>query len=225
MAVDTQAYRKISAEARTHGARLVAVSKTKPLADILALYHEGQRIFGENYVQELVGKQPLLPADIAWHFIGHLQRNKVKSLVPFVSMIQTVDSLSLLREIDKQARKVDRVIDCLLEVHIAREDSKSGLDEGALLSLVEQVRAAPADYAHVRLCGLMGMASFTDEEEVVRKEFQKLRELAAQVRQRFTELETSFRELSMGMSADYGWALEEGSTLVRVGSLLFGARS
>ena len=182
MAVDTQAYRKISAEARTHGARLVAVSKTKPVADILALYHEGQRMFGENYVQELVGKQPALPADIAWHFIGHLQRNKVKYLVPFVSMIQTVDSLSLLAEIDKQARKVDRVIDCLIEVHIAREDSKTGLDEQRCLRRGEQVLGVPADYTHVRLRGLMGMASFTDDEEVVRKEFKKLRGLSEEVR-------------------------------------------
>lgn len=225
MAVDIQAYRRIASEARDHGARLVAVSKTKPVSDILTLYHEGQRTFGENYVQELVAKQPALPDDIAWHFIGHLQRNKVKYLAPFISMIQTVDSLSLLGEIDKQARKADRVIDCLIEVHIAREDSKTGLDEQGLLRLVEQFLGAPADYTHVRLRGLMGMASFTDDEEVVRKEFKKLRGLSEEVRRRFPALDASFRELSMGMSADYGWALEEGSTLVRVGSLLFGARS
>lgn len=225
MAADIDAFQKISKQAEAHEARLVAVSKTKPASDILALYEAGQRVFGENYVQELLGKHPVLPADIAWHFIGHLQRNKVKYIAPFVSMIQTVDSLPLLQEINKHARNSDRTIDCLAEVHIAREDSKYGLGEAELLALVAQVEAAPAEYTHVRLRGLMGMATFTDDAEVVRGEFRKLKEIAERVRERFSELRTSFTELSMGMSADYAWALEEGSTLIRVGSLLFGPRN
>lgn len=224
MAVEIEAFQKISKQADAHGARLVAVSKTKPASDILTLYEAGQRMFGENYVQELLGKHPVLPGDIAWHFIGHLQRNKVKYIAPFVSMIQTVDSLPLLQEINKQARKAERTIDCLVEVHIAREDSKYGVSEADLLEMVEKVQAAPGEYTHVRLRGLMGMATFTDDIKVVQGEFRNLKTISERVRARFGELSASFTELSMGMSADYEWALEEGSTLIRVGSRLFGAR-
>ena len=219
MAVDTQAYRKISAEARTHGARLVAVSKTKPVADILALYHEGQRIFGENYVQELVGKQPLLPADIAWHFIGHLQSNKVKYIAAFVSLIHGVDSKKILTEITKQGEKLNRVIDCLLQVHIAKEETKFGLDENELHELLA---TNYTNFTNVRIRGLMGMASFTEDMEKVRNEFRFLKSLFDKYT--FTIHDSPFTILSMGMSADYKIAIEEGSNMVRIGSLLFGKR-
>lgn len=225
MAVNIEAFKRISGEAGARGSRLAAVSKTKPVEDILALYGEGQRIFAENYVQELIGKQPGLPDDIQWHFIGHLQRNKVKYLAPFISMIQTVDSLPLLEEINKQAARHNRVIDCLLEVHIAREATKSGLAQRDAQALAERITRDPAAFPHVRLCGLMGMASFTDDLALVRSEFRKLKELCSRIQPFFGGDAGVFRELSMGMSADYSLALEEGSTLIRVGSLLFGSRN
>ena len=193
--------------------RLVAVSKTKPVADILALHAMGQRDFGENYVQELVDKQRELPADIRWHFIGHLQTNKVKAVVPFVHLIHAVDSLRLLREIDKQAGIKGRVVDVLLQVHIAREETKFGMDGAEL----EEVMGQAGSLAHVRVKGLMGMASNTADQLVVRQEF---RELKVMVDRYFP----SGGILSMGMSADYEIAIEEGSTMVRIGSLLFGDR-
>lgn len=224
MALHIENFRDILKAVQDHGAQLVAVSKKKPAEDILALYREGQRVFGENYVQELLAKQPALPADIRWHFIGHLQRNKVKYIAPFVSLIQTVDSLALLREIDRQARKCARVIPCLVEVHIAREPSKTGLSPDAVVSFIEAVLGDPEGFSHVCLHGLMAMASFTAEEEIVRGEFHRVRDLLHTLRERFPGLGEDFKELSMGMSADYHWALEEGSTLIRVGSLLFGSR-
>ena len=212
MAVDAEIYKRMLKELGKD-VQLVAVSKTKTAADILALYALGQRDFGENYVQELVDKQQQLPSDIRWHFIGHLQSNKVKSIVPFVYLIHGVDSLRLLKEIDRQAAKTGRVVDVLLQVHIAREETKFGLDAAEVAELMQ---AAPAMGA-VRVRGLMGMASNTVDAEAVRAEFRTLRTL----------LDQWFPGdgiLSMGMSGDYRIAIEAGSTMVRIGSLLFGAR-
>jgi len=212
MAVDAEIYKRMLKELGKD-VQLVAVSKTKTAADILALYALGQRDFGENYVQELVDKQQQLPSDIRWHFIGHLQSNKVKSIVPFDYLIHGVDSLRLLKEIDRQAAKTGRVVDVLLQVHIAREETKFGLDAAEVAELMQ---AAPAMGA-VRVRGLMGMASNTVDAEAVRAEFRTLRTL----------LDQWFPGdgiLSMGMSGDYRIAIEAGSTMVRIGSLLFGAR-
>ncbi|WP_232826958.1 YggS family pyridoxal phosphate-dependent enzyme [Chitinophaga deserti] len=202
-------------------AQLVAVSKTKPAESIQALYDAGQRIFGENYVQEMVEKEGLLPKDIQWHFIGHLQSNKVKYIAPFVSMIHGIDSFKLLAEVNKQAAKHNRVIDCLLQVHIATEETKFGLNEEELTAVLEQA----ATLTNVRIAGLMGMASNTDDLDQVRGEFRRMKELLTAMEAKFFPGAGTFRELSMGMSGDYTIALEEGSTLVRIGSLLFGARN
>jgi len=218
MSVSLENYVKIKGELIKAGALLVAVSKKKSVEDILALYKLGQRDFGENYVQELVEKQPQLPADIRWHFIGHLQRNKVKYIAPICSLIQGVDSLALLDEINKQAIRLNKVIDCLLQVHIAREETKFGFDQAELATILPSM----TDRKNIRVLGLMGMASFTENESVVRSEFQQLKSLALQYATYFTPSEGPV--LSMGMSGDYQIALEEGSTLVRIGSLLFGAR-
>lgn len=218
MSVSLENYVKIKGELTKAGALLVAVSKKKSVEDILALYKLGQRDFGENYVQELVEKQPQLPADIRWHFIGHLQRNKVKYIAPICSLIQGVDSVALLDEINKQAIRLNKVIGCLLQVHIAREETKFGFDQAELATILPSM----TDRKNVRVLGLMGMASFTENESVVRSEFQQLKSLALQYATYFTPSEGPV--LSMGMSGDYQIALEEGSTLVRIGSLLFGAR-
>jgi hypothetical protein len=201
------------------GVQLVAVSKTKPVADIRALYEMGQRDFGENYVQELVGKQSALPADIRWHFIGHLQTNKVKAVIPFVHLIHAVDSLRLLKEIDRQGGLQRRVVDVLLEVHIAGEESKFGMDAGELDSLMQEWKdgVGRGEFGHVRVRGLMGMSSNTTDVAVVREEFGGLK---AMVDRYFPEGGI----LSMGMSGDYQIAIEEGSNMVRIGSLLFGER-
>ncbi|MFN7198674.1 MAG: YggS family pyridoxal phosphate-dependent enzyme [Bacteroidota bacterium] len=218
MSVSLENYVKIKGELTKAGALLVAVSKKKSVEDILALYKLGQRDFGENYVQELVEKQPQFPADIRWHFIGHLQRNKVKYIAPICSLIQGVDSVALLDEINKQAIRLNKVIDCLLQVHIAREETKYGFDQAELATILPSM----TDRKNVRVLGLMGMASFSENESVVRSEFQQLKSLALQYATYFTPSEGPV--LSMGMSGDYQIALEEGSTLVRIGSLLFGAR-
>lgn len=199
-------------------ARLVAVSKTKPIEDIKALYDLGQRDFGENYVQELVDKAAQLPNDIRWHFIGHLQSNKVKYIAPFVHLIHGVDSFKLLKEIDKQAAKNERVIDCLLQIHIAQEETKFGLDESELASLLTDPVFPGLN--HVQIRGLMGMASFSEDQALVRSEFKTLQALF----QKYGK-ERGWSVLSMGMSADFSIAIEEGSTLVRIGSLLFGSRN
>ncbi|HTR29265.1 MAG TPA: YggS family pyridoxal phosphate-dependent enzyme [Puia sp.] len=201
------------------GVQLVAVSKTKPAADILALYNMGQRDFGENYVQELLEKQRELPGDIRWHFIGHLQTNKVKLVAPFVHLIHGVDSLRLLKEIDRQAILKGRVVNVLLQVHIGREETKFGLDGGELDTLMQVWRdgVARGEFAGVQVRGLMGMASNTADKAVVREEFRGLKLM----------LDRYFPAggiLSMGMSADYVTAIEEGSNMVRIGSLLFGMR-
>lgn len=205
-----------------HQARLIAVSKTHSVEKILKIYHEGQRIFGENRPQEMLEKQAALPADIQWHMIGHLQTNKVKYIAPFVAMIHSVDSLKLLKEIDRQAQKHQRVIDCLLQFHIAKEETKFGLDEEE----ARQLLASPEYTAmkHVRICGVMGMATFTDNQQQVRQEFRHLKGIFDQLKSRFFADDDHFREISMGMSGDWELALEEGSTLVRIGSLIFGAR-
>lgn len=216
MSVNISAYNSIIDTLSTKNVQLVAVSKIKPVSDIQALYDVGQRDFGENYVQELLEKQAALPHDIHWHFIGHLQSNKVKYIAPFVHLIHGVDSFKLLKEIDKQAAKVQRVIDCLLQVHIASEETKFGMNEAELQSAV----SLAADLKHVRIRGLMGMASFSDDESLVRKEFQQLKSLFDTIRATHSSADI----LSMGMSGDYQMAIEEGSTLVRIGSLLFGNR-
>lgn len=209
-------------EIEAHGARLVAVSKTHTPEEIMALYEQGQRDFGENRVQELASKQEVMPKDIRWHLIGHLQTNKVKYVAPFVHLIHSVDSMKLLMEIDKQAAKAGRVISCLLQMHIAEEETKFGLDRGELFELL----SAPEfpDIRHVDILGLMGMATLTENEEQIRKEFRGLKALLEETKKKFFPAKANFRELSMGMSGDYRIALEEGSTMVRIGSLLFGPR-
>jgi len=218
MSVNLTAYRQILDELNGK-ATLVAVSKTKPVEDIRALYDAGQRDFGENYVQELVEKQAQLPADIRWHFIGHLQSNKVKYIAPFVHLIHGVDSENLLKEINKQAGKLQRTIGCLLQVHIAREETKFGLDADELQNLQW------IQYTHVQVEGLMGMASFSDNMQLVRDEFRQLHQMMENINRHPGPGQTPLHMLSMGMSSDYPIALEEGSNMVRIGSLLFGARS
>lgn len=217
MAVNIEKYNEIRKELGR--VTLVAVSKTKPNEDIQELYELGQRDFGENYVQELVDKQAALPKDIRWHFIGHLQSNKVKYIAPFVHLIHGVDSFKLLQEINKQAAKHGRIIDCLLQVHIAQEETKFGMDESEL----EEALAAAAGLPHVRICGLMGMASFSDDLTKVRNEFRQLKNLFDKIGE-WPVVNGEWTLLSMGMSVDYAIAIEEGSTMVRIGSLLFGAR-
>ncbi|HUP13892.1 MAG TPA: YggS family pyridoxal phosphate-dependent enzyme [Niastella sp.] len=224
MAVNTKAYLEVSRELQSKQATLVAVSKTKPAGDIQELYDLGQRDFGENYVQELAEKQLLLPNDIRWHFIGHLQSNKVKYIAPFVHLIHGVDSYKLLLEIDKQARKFDRVIHCLLQVHVAVEETKFGFNEIELMEAMDAIHKYKLlnELKNVEVSGLMGMASFTDDLEVVRKEFKYLKLLYDHCAS--LPWNSGFNTLSMGMSSDFQVAIEEGSTLVRIGSLLFGAR-
>jgi pyridoxal phosphate enzyme (YggS family) len=204
------------------GVKLVAVSKFHPVSTIQKAYDAGQRILGESRVQELIAKQPLLPEDIEWHFIGTLQTNKVKFIAPFISMIQSVDTLKLMQEINRQAEKCNRILRVLIEVHIAEESSKHGfsIDEcKALFSdpLTEQ-------FAHIQICGLMGMATFTDNKEQVKREFRTLRTLFDEIRTIPTIDKSIFVELSTGMSDDYLVAIEEGSTMVRIGTALFGER-
>ena len=202
--------------------RLVAVSKTKPVEDILEIYNKGQRVFGENKVQELVDKFSILPKDIQWHFIGHLQRNKVKFIVPFVHLIHSVDSARLLAEINKQAKKVDRVVNCLLQFHIAEEETKFGLDLNEAKSLFES-----SDYLemqNIKLCGIMGMGTFINDTSITHREFQSLKNIFDDLKNNYFQNDPGFKEISMGMSGDYKIAIEEGSTLVRIGSALFGSR-
>lgn len=219
--VNIATYQKLINELLPRNVKLVAVSKTFPPDDILQLYHQGQRDFGENYVQELLVKQKQLPRDIRWHFIGHLQTNKVKQIAPFIFCIQSVDSLKLLQEIDRQAKKYQRRIPVMLQMHIAQEKTKFGLDESALDELLKQRQAYPA----APIIGLMGMATLTDDDRQIRSEFRYLKQLFDRVKTTYFADDPEFCELSMGMSGDYRLAIEEGSTLVRIGSLIFGARS
>lgn len=225
MAVNKEAYLQIKAELDAKHVTLVAVSKTKPVDDIMALYELGQRDFGENYVQELVDKEAQLPKDIRWHFIGHLQSNKVKYIAPFVHLIHGVDSEKLLKEINKQAAKLNRVIDVLLQIHIAKEETKFGLDAEELNILINTNGSELHELKNVRICGLMGMASFSEDMNLVRNEFQYLKSLFDKANAQSSMLDVQLTTLSMGMSSDYKIAIEEGSTMVRIGSLLFGARN
>lgn len=233
MTVNINLYKEILKELATKDVTLIAVSKIQSVERILQLYHEGQRDFGENYVQELVDKYEQLPKDIRWHFIGHLQSNKVKFIAPFVSLIHGVDSEKLLKEINKQALKNNRVIDCLLQVHIAEEETKFGFDEK---KLHEFLNSDFSKYKNIRVRGLMGMGSFSDDENKVREEFKRLKELFNKyfpLNQIYnpTDFETSNNVrpesniLSMGMSSDYKVAIDEGSNMVRIGSLIFGRRN
>ncbi len=219
MSVKKEAYQLIRRELDAAGVALVAVSKTKPIEDILELYDLGHRDFGENYVQEMLEKASQLPKDIRWHFIGHLQSNKVKLIAPFVQLIHGVDSLKLLKEINKEAEKNNRVIDCLLQIHIAQEETKFGLNDEELGSILKEMGNLKME--NVRVVGLMGMASFTDNVDRVREEFRKLKEIFG----RLTAHDSRLTTLSMGMSSDYKIAIGEGSNMVRIGSLLFGERA
>ena len=203
--------------------RLVAVSKFHPIQAIEEAYAAGQRIFGESKVQEMEEKHAALPSDIEWHFIGHLQTNKVKYIAPYVSMIHAVDSYKLLAEINKQAAKHNRVIPCLLEIHIAQEDSKFGFTFQACLDMLEQ--GEWQSLSHVAICGVMGMATNTDSETEVYREFESLHHFFEEIKETYFRNVTSFKEISMGMSHDYPLAVRAGSTLVRVGSKIFGERN
>ncbi len=198
---------------------LVAVTKTKSPDEILEAYHAGQQVFGENKIQEMVAKWEVLPKEIQWHMIGHVQRNKVKYMASFVSVIHSVDSLKLLKEIDKQAQKHGRIINCLFQIHIAEESTKFGLSEDELLTIVNS--AEFEGLKHVNIQGLMGMATFTEDMEKVRMEFQNLKSIYDKLKLQLPEINT----LSMGMSGDYDVAIEEGSTMVRIGSSIFGIRN
>lgn len=216
--INISAYQQINEELRPKNVVLVAVSKTKPVEDILELYTLGHRDFGENYVQELVDKADKLPKDIRWHFIGHLQSNKVKYITPFVHLIHGVDSVKLLKEINKQGEKNNRIVNCLLQVHIAQEETKFGFDETELLNLNwDEIN----EQKNSKVVGLMGMASFTNNMDIVRSEFKTLKNVFNLLTTHYSQLTT----LSMGMSSDYKIAIEEGSTMVRIGSLLFGERN
>ena len=221
MAINIDAYNTILNNTAQKNGVLVAVSKFKPLADIQVLYDLGQRDFGENFVQELVTKYEALPKDIRWHYIGHLQTNKVKYIAPFIHLIHGVDSIKLLTEINKQAQKNNRLIDCLLQVHIAQEETKFGFDEGEVNDLMKKLSAKDnTEFKNVSIRGLMGMASFSEDKEKVRQEFRKLYHLFSAN----NAIPAGFNLLSMGMSGDYEIALEESSNMIRIGSLLFGAR-
>ena len=205
------------------GVRLVAVSKFHPAEALQEAYDAGQRIFGESHVQELVAKQEALPKDIEWHFIGHLQTNKVKYITPFISLIHSVDSVKLLKEIDKQAAKAERVVDVLLQVHVAKEETKFGFTPDELLDMLATEEWKTLQ--HVRLAGLMAMATNTDDTAQIAREFDTVSQLFAVVKERFFATEPAFREISMGMSGDYLIAQEHGSTMVRIGTTIFGQRN
>jgi len=221
MSVNKQAYEQLIADLGSHHVTLVAVSKTKSVEEIRELYDLGQKDFGENYVQELTEKQSKLPNDIHWHFIGHLQTNKVKQIASFIHLIQSVDSAKLLQEINKQAQKNNRIINCLLQVHIAQEETKFGLDETELNELNNSV----SQYPNICVAGLMGMASLTDDMQKVRNEFRYLKTLFDKLGTKLATHNSQPATLSMGMSSDYSVAIEEGSNMIRIGSLIFGARN
>jgi pyridoxal phosphate enzyme (YggS family) len=201
---------------------IIVVSKTQEPGKIMDAYKSGQRNFGENKVQEIISKFPLLPSDIKWHFIGHLQTNKVRLIVPFIYMIHSIDSFKLLQEVEKEAGKIDRVIPCLLQLHIAKEESKYGLLPEEAFDILESREYKAMKHIHLR--GLMGMATFSEDENLIRAEFRSLREYFIRIKARFFRLDKEFRELSMGMSGDYPIAIGEGSTMVRIGTSVFGQR-
>jgi len=203
--------------------KLVAVSKTRSVGEIMEAYNAGQRLFGENRVQEILSKKDLLPPDIEWHLIGHLQSNKIKYIIPFISMIESVDSVKLLKLIDNEAVKAGRVVNCLLQVHIAEEETKFGFTASEIIDLAK--RGEFANIEGVRLSGLMGMATFTDDTRQVKREFSELAECFSHLKYHFFADNINFKEISMGMSDDYPTAIEAGSTIVRIGSLIFGERN
>jgi len=203
--------------------KLVAVSKTKPVSDILEACNAGHKCFGENRVQELLQKKDLLPLDIEWHLIGHLQTNKARFIVPFISMIQSVDSFKLLKVIDSEALMVKRKIDCLLQIHIAEEETKFGFSMTELHEMI--LSEGFSKLNSVRLCGVMGMATFTDDNERIRKEFRYLHRCFEELKGKYFLDNGEFKEISMGMSGDFLIAVEEGSTMIRIGSLIFGERN
>ena len=204
------------------GVTLVAVSKYHPASDILEAYHAGQRVFGENLAREMQNKHDILPKDIQWHFIGHLQKNKVKYIAPFVSMIQSVDSIQLLQEIDQQAAKHNRIIPCLLQIHVAQEQTKFGLTFQECLDLLEE--GSWRQLTHIRIDGIMGIATHTEDTSLIRKEFQSLNNLFKQVKETYFLNDDNFSYKSWGMSDDYQLALQENSNTIRIGSAIFGNR-
>jgi pyridoxal phosphate enzyme (YggS family) len=214
--------KRLKNETDTIKVQLIAVSKTKPEEEIMEAYDAGQRVFGENMVQELVDKYEHLPKDIEWHLIGHLQSNKVKYIAPFITMIQSVDSLKLLQEIDKHARKYNRIVDCLLQVYIADEETKYGLGFDETIDLLRSEEFAALK--NIRIRGLMGIATNTENEKQIKEEFYELKTFFDGVKQSFFRKEDSFDTLSMGMSSDYKIAIEQGSNMVRLGSTIFGQR-
>jgi len=212
----------ILAELKPTGVKLVAVSKYHPIEALKEAYDVGQRCFGESHVQELEQKHAAMPDDVEWHFIGHLQTNKVKYITPYISLIHAVDTLKLLREIDKQAAKVGRVINCLLQVHVAKETTKFGFLPEELMLLMKNEECK--DMHHVRICGLMCMATNTDNCELIRSEFRQVKQLYDEIKAQYFADNNDFSKLSMGMSEDYNIAIEEGSSMVRIGSMIFGER-
>ncbi|WP_395625510.1 YggS family pyridoxal phosphate-dependent enzyme [Daejeonella sp.] len=202
--------------------KLIAVSKTKPIESIVEAYEAGQRLFGENMVQELVEKHENLPKDIEWHLIGHLQTNKVKYIAPFISLIHSVDSLKLLQEINKQALKNNRIIDCLLQLEIADEETKFGMDLGEVIELLRSDEFK--ELKNIRICGVMGIATLTDNPKITAEEFYELNTFFKGLKETFFSKDVAFKEISMGMSGDYKLAIEKGSTMIRLGSTIFGAR-
>lgn len=222
MSVIVENIQKIENEINPKGVTLIAVSKTKPIEMLMEAYNAGFKRFGENYVQELVGKYEQMPKDIEWHLIGHLQSNKVKYIAGFVSMIHSVDSFKLLKEIDKQAQKHNQVIDCLLQIGIAEEETKSGMTQEEVIEIVNSV--ALKELKNIRIVGLMGMTTLTDDETQIRKEFRELKTIFDRLKQQPQTDNLKLQTLSMGMSGDYEIAIEEGSTMVRVGSKIFGNR-
>lgn len=205
------------------GVTLVAVSKTKPISDLQEAYDAGQRVFGENYPQEMRDKHEVLPQDIQWHFIGHLQTNKIKYIIPYVTLIHSIDTANLLEAVNKEAKKHDRVVDCLLQFHIALEETKFGLDLDEARQLLDS--EAFKQMENVRICGVMGMGTFTDNMDEVRKEFKHLKSIFETLKNDYFANQPQFKEISMGMSEDYPIAIEEGATLIRVGSKIFGPRN
>lgn len=218
--MDLKYYQNIKQICAKSDVTLVAVSKTKPKEDIQKLYDLDERVFGENKVQELVEKYEFLPKDIEWHFIGHLQKNKVKYIAPFVELIHAVDSIELLKEIDKRAAQNNRIINCLVQFHIAKEETKFGLDENEIKDFFEEA----LHFKNVKITGVMGMATFTENETLIRKEFKLLKEIFNEVQEKYFADKTYFKEISMGMSGDFEIAIQEGSTMIRIGSSIFGSR-
>ncbi len=210
-------------ESLPENVKIIAVSKTKPIETILKAYKSGQKLFGENKVQDLVQKEVQLPKDIEWHFIGHLQTNKVKFLVPFISLLHGVDSLKLLKTVNKEALKVNRIVSCLLQFHVATENTKFGLSKGEAEKLLcsEEFK----QLQNIKICGVMGMASYSNDEELVRSEFRELKSIFEELKKIHFSESADFKEISMGMSGDYPLAVLEGSTMVRIGSKIFGARN